>query len=113
MIFQLIFFITIIALLMGIASLFNRRNTRSDKHEGKTGSGFKPLKILRVILAVIVVFIAGYEWVTENFALHSYMMFFLGLMMLVMGLDEFQKGRKGYGWISIVVFLLLLSLSFQ
>jgi uncharacterized membrane-anchored protein len=36
------------------------------------------------------------------------MMFFLGLMMLVMGIDEFQKGRKDYGLISIVAFLLLL-----
>jgi len=33
------------------------------------------------------------------------MLFFLSLMMLVMGLEEFKKGRRGYGWMGIVVFL--------
>jgi uncharacterized membrane-anchored protein len=42
------------------------------------------------------------------FKFQTYMMFFLGLMMLVMGIDEFQKGRKGYGLISIVAFLFIL-----
>ncbi|CAH2717538.1 hypothetical protein BACCIP111895_04752 [Neobacillus rhizosphaerae] len=69
------------------------------------------LKISRIILAVIVTLIAGYGLFTGDFEFQTYMMFFLGLMMLVMGIDEFQKGRKSYGLISIVVFLLLLFVS--
>ena len=41
------------------------------------------------------------------------MLFVLGLMMLVMGLEGFKKGRKGIGWISIGVFLLLIIVSIQ
>jgi apolipoprotein N-acyltransferase len=66
------------------------------------------LKISRIILAVIVALIAGYGLFTGNFKFQTYMMFFLGLMLLVMGIDEFQKGRKGYGLISIVAFLFIL-----
>lgn len=71
------------------------------------------LKMLRIILAVIVVLISGYGLITNNFELQPYMMFFLGIMMLVMGLDELQNGRKEYGWISLVVFLLLLFVSIK
>ncbi|MDQ0232588.1 YczI family protein [Metabacillus malikii] len=67
--------------------------------------------ILRVIFAVIVVFIAGYGLITKNFDFQSYMMFFLSLMMLVMGLEEFRKERKVMGWISIVTFVFLLFVS--
>ena len=41
------------------------------------------------------------------------MMFFLSLFMLVMGLEEFRKGRKVMGWISIVAFLFILFVSLQ
>jgi len=37
----------------------------------------------------------------------------LGLMMLVMGLEEFQKERKTYGWLLVVVFLFSLFVSVQ
>ena len=41
------------------------------------------------------------------------MMFFLGLTMLVMGLQEFKKERKAYGWLLVVVFLFSLFVSIQ
>ncbi|MEN8698134.1 YczI family protein [Bacillus infantis] len=41
------------------------------------------------------------------------MLFFLGLMMLVMGLEEFQKERKVMGWISIMAFVFVLFVSLQ
>ncbi|WP_331000870.1 YczI family protein [Radiobacillus kanasensis] len=69
--------------------------------------------ILRVIFAVIAAFIAGYGLITKNFEFQSYMMFFLSLMMLVMGLEEFRKERKVMGWISIVAFLFVLFVSLQ
>ena len=71
------------------------------------------LLILRVIFAVIVAIIGGYGLITKNFEFQSYMLFFLCLMMLVMGLEEFQKGRKVYAWISIFAFLFILFVSLQ
>ena len=70
------------------------------------------LKISRVILSAIVIIMAGYGLLTENQWLQPYMLFFLGLMMLVLGLEEFQKGRKVYGYLSIFVFLFLLIVIF-
>ncbi|WP_348981277.1 YczI family protein [Bacillus sp. DNRA2] len=40
-------------------------------------------------------------------------MFLLGIMMLVTGIDELQKGRKEYGWLSIIVFLFCIFVSFK
>ncbi|MGM0875244.1 MAG: DUF3953 domain-containing protein [Bacillota bacterium] len=71
------------------------------------------LKISRTILAVIVIFISGFGLFTQNFKFQPYMMFFLSLMMMVMGLEEFQKERKGTGWIFITVFLFILFVSIQ
>ncbi|EKN70072.1 hypothetical protein BABA_06836 [Neobacillus bataviensis LMG 21833] len=51
--------------------------------------------------------------VNEDFEFQPYMMLFLGLTMLVMGLREFQKGQKDYGWLSIVVFIFILFVSFK
>ncbi|WP_347709292.1 DUF3953 domain-containing protein [Bacillus sp. FJAT-47783] len=36
------------------------------------------------------------------------MLFFLGLMILVMGLEQFQQGRKAYGYLSLFVTIFLL-----
>ena len=41
------------------------------------------------------------------------MILFLGLMFLVMGLEEFQKEQKAYGWLLVVVFLFSLFVSIQ
>ncbi|KHF38550.1 YczI family protein [Halalkalibacter okhensis] len=69
------------------------------------------LIILRVLFAVIAAFIAGYGLITKNFEFQSYMMFFISLMVLVIGLEEFRKERKVSGWISIVAFLFVLFVS--
>ena len=51
--------------------------------------------------------------IRSNFQFHPYMMFFLSLMMLVIGLEEFKKERKAYGWLLVLVFLFSLSVSIQ
>lgn len=56
---------------------------------------------------------AVYGLITSDFNFQPYMMFFLGLMLLVMGVEEFQKERKAYGWLLVVVFLFLLFVSIQ
>lgn len=64
------------------------------------------LKILKVIFSIIVLTLAGYSLITKNFELSSYMIFFLGALMLVTGLAELQKDRKGFwGYMSIIASL--------
>ncbi|RKL65796.1 hypothetical protein CR203_18205 [Salipaludibacillus neizhouensis] len=71
------------------------------------------LKILHIILTITVILLAGYSLITGNFKLLPYNMFFLSLTMLVMGLREFQKGNKGYGWLGTVTFLFLFFVSIR
>ncbi|MDQ7862077.1 DUF3953 domain-containing protein [Peribacillus frigoritolerans] len=72
------------------------------------------MKIVRVILAIIVLALSAYQLITENFELMPYSMLFLGTMMLVTGLAELQKDRKGFwGYMSIVVSLFFFFVSIQ
>ncbi|WP_042221663.1 DUF3953 domain-containing protein [Oceanobacillus manasiensis] len=71
------------------------------------------LKILRNILSVITILLAAYGLITGNFEFQPFMILSLGLLMLVIGLIEFRKGRKNYGWISIFTFFFLLFVSIQ
>lgn len=71
------------------------------------------LKLLQVILSIIVISLAGYGLITEDSRFQPYMMLFLGVTMLVMGLREFQKGHKGYSWLYLVVFLFILFVTIE
>ncbi|WP_110065144.1 DUF3953 domain-containing protein [Cytobacillus oceanisediminis] len=44
---------------------------------------------------------------SESFELVPYNAFFLGLLMLVIGLEELKKGEKGYRYLSIAVSLFI------
>jgi Protein of unknown function (DUF3953) len=68
------------------------------------------LKILRYVLTVSL---ATYGLISKNFQFNDIMIFLLGLTMLVMGLEEFQKGKKAKGWLFVVVFLFSLFVSTQ
>ncbi|GGH20580.1 hypothetical protein GCM10008013_18020 [Paenibacillus segetis] len=71
------------------------------------------LKMLRFILSPVIIIIAAYGLITKNSEFQSLMILLLGLMMLVMGLEEFQKERKTYGWLLVVVFLFSIFVSVQ
>ncbi|MBT2719226.1 DUF3953 domain-containing protein [Bacillus sp. ISL-57] len=72
------------------------------------------MKIVRVILAIIVLALSAYQIITQNFELMPYSMLFLGAIMLVTGLVELQKDRKRFwGYMSIVVSLFLFFVSIQ
>ncbi len=75
--------------------------------------GISLLKFLQIILSITVISLAGYGLITEDFKFQPYMMLLLGLTMFVMGLREFQKGKKAYGWLIIVVFLFILSVTIK
>lgn len=52
------------------------------------------LKVLRIIFSLIAFILAIYALITKKFILMPYMIFFLGLMCLIMGFSELRKGQK-------------------
>jgi hypothetical protein len=71
------------------------------------------LKISRIILSVIVVLISGYILITQNFDLNPLMGLFIAGLLLVVGISEFQKEQKLYGYLLIIVTLFVLFVSIQ
>ncbi|MGJ3194206.1 DUF3953 domain-containing protein [Peribacillus frigoritolerans] len=72
------------------------------------------MKIVRIILAIIVLALSACLLITENFEFMPYSMLFLGAIMLVTGLAELQKDRKGFwGYMSLVVSSFLFYVSIQ
>jgi hypothetical protein len=69
---------------------------------GFYGGGEKVLKVVRIILSVIVIALAGYGLINKNFEFMSLTMLFLGMSILVTGLLELQAKRKS----SAVIFIL-------
>ncbi len=68
----------------------------------------KLLIVMRIILAIIVLVLSVYAMVTDNQELSPYMLFFLGLMMLVMGISEIRAKRKSYAIIAILASIFVL-----
>ena len=66
------------------------------------------LKILKVILSVIVIALAGYGLITKNFEFMSYMILFLGVFILVTGVSELQEKKKT----SAILFFLISAFLF-
>ncbi|WP_350299199.1 hypothetical protein [Peribacillus frigoritolerans] len=53
--------------------------------------------MVRIILAIVVIVLSSYRLITESKTdLMPYCMFFLGTLILVIGLAELQKDRKGF-----------------
>ncbi|MBP1999996.1 putative membrane protein YiaA [Paenibacillus shirakamiensis] len=71
------------------------------------------LKISKMILALIVIATSFYCLITKTFELMPYMMLCLGVFMLIIGLEDLQKGRKGFWYMSIIVALFVLIVSIQ
>ncbi|MED4696919.1 DUF3953 domain-containing protein [Peribacillus frigoritolerans] len=69
------------------------------------------MKIVRIILAIIVLALSAYQLITETFVM-PYLMF-VGAFMLVTGLVELQKDRKGGFLGCVVVSLFLFFVSIQ
>ncbi|MBT2664196.1 YczI family protein [Bacillus sp. ISL-4] len=62
---------------------------------------------------MIVLAVSVYQLITGNFDLMPYSMLFLGALMLVTGLVELQKDRKGGFFGCVVVSLFLFFVSIQ
>ncbi len=71
------------------------------------------LKMIRVILEIIVIFLSGYSLITKDFDLMPYSLLCLGAFMLATGIAEFQKERPGfsmYGCIVVSLFMFYVSI---
>ncbi|WP_280768875.1 DUF3953 domain-containing protein [Salipaludibacillus daqingensis] len=69
--------------------------------------------LVRIGLAIILIFLSSYIIITKNFDLMTPMMLLLGMLMLFNGLVERQKDKKsfwGYLFITISLFLLVFSI---
>ncbi|MCM3677400.1 DUF3953 domain-containing protein [Peribacillus simplex] len=72
------------------------------------------MKIVRIILAIIVLALSAYLLITENFEFMPYLMLISGAIMLVRGLAELQKDRKGFGgYMFIIVSLFVFFVSIK
>ncbi|MCA0170915.1 DUF3953 domain-containing protein [Bacillus sp. RAR_GA_16] len=71
------------------------------------------MRILRWIFSIATFTLAVYGLVTSNFEFNHIMILLLGLTMLVMGIEEFQNGRKATGSLLVGVFILSLFVSIE
>ncbi|WP_062239976.1 DUF3953 domain-containing protein [Fictibacillus sp. FJAT-27399] len=71
------------------------------------------LKILRRLLSIITLIFATYGLIAGNFKYNPIMIFLLGLVMLIMGVEEFQRKQRAKGWLLIAVFLLSTYVSIE
>lgn len=71
------------------------------------------MKIMRITLALLVIALSTYGLITKSLNLIPIMMFSLGVLMVVSGLDEFKKGRKVYFYLNIAVALFLFFFSIK
>ncbi|WP_082011551.1 MULTISPECIES: DUF3953 domain-containing protein [Lysinibacillus] len=63
------------------------------------------LTILQIVFSILVVSFSTYGIITGDYRLNFLMILFLGVLLLILGLKEFQKERKVNGWLFIGVFL--------
>ena len=63
------------------------------------------LKILQILFSIIVIALAGYGLFTEDFQFQAYVILFLSLTMLVLGIQQFKQSNKLVGGFVIGVFV--------
>ncbi|MDT8860362.1 DUF3953 domain-containing protein [Alkalihalobacillus sp. MEB130] len=72
------------------------------------------LKTIRIILAIIVVMLAGFSMITQNFEFMPLLMLILALTMFITGIMELQKTKKRFwGYVSIGASLFVLYVSVE
>ncbi|QED46279.1 DUF3953 domain-containing protein [Cytobacillus dafuensis] len=72
------------------------------------------LKILRIIFSLSTVALSAFSLITQNYNLTPYVMFLLGVTMLMTGIIELQKDKKGFpGYLCIIVSLFIFFVSIQ
>ena len=57
----------------------------------------KNIKIIKAILSITVFLLGAYSLLTKNFAYQNLSMFWAGLLVITIGIEESKKG-KNRGW---------------
>ncbi|MGM0778278.1 MAG: hypothetical protein ACQEXE_17395 [Bacillota bacterium] len=70
------------------------------------------IKILRIVLAVVIIPLALYMLITYNFEWMPFNLFLLSLFMMVMATDEFIIGRIQYGYLNLAVSFFMVFVAF-
>ncbi|MGD2197507.1 DUF3953 domain-containing protein [Lysinibacillus fusiformis] len=71
------------------------------------------LKTVQIILSIIGITLSIYGFMTHDYRLNFLMILFLGLFMLTLGINEFRRERKLYGWFLVGVFIFSVYVSIQ
>ena len=71
------------------------------------------LKILQILFSIITIALASYGLVTQDFQLGAYMILFLSLTMLVLGIQQFKQNSKLVGGFLIGVFVFSMFVAIQ
>ncbi|MGM0896669.1 MAG: hypothetical protein ACQEV0_02160 [Bacillota bacterium] len=70
------------------------------------------LRIIRIVLQITVIGVAGYALISSDMILTPLIMLLLGLFMLVAGFEQIEKNQKefwGYAYVVIVLFIFAVS----
>jgi hypothetical protein len=57
--------------------------------------------------------LAGYSLKSSNYEVMPYMMFFMGAMILVIGIEEIKEARRAMGIFSIIVSVFVFYVSLE
>ncbi|TYS16612.1 DUF3953 domain-containing protein [Rossellomorea vietnamensis] len=71
------------------------------------------MKIIRYIVSLTALTFASYGLITGDYTYNHIMMLFLSLLMLTMGLEEFERNHKGTGFLLMGTFLFTGYVSIQ
>jgi hypothetical protein len=71
------------------------------------------LKKIRIVLSAAAFLLAVYGLITENFKYNSIMIFLLGLMFFVWGLEEYQNKRRANGvlYVGASIFMIVVAIN--
>ncbi|TDB53154.1 DUF3953 domain-containing protein [Priestia flexa] len=58
---------------------------------------------LQLILSVIALPLMVYSFITKDYTLQPYATLLFGLIMLIIGLVQFQNKSKGFGWLFLFI----------
>ncbi|MFD1065075.1 DUF3953 domain-containing protein [Oceanobacillus locisalsi] len=68
----------------------------------------------RILLSIVIIVLAGYSMITQNFGLAPYYLFLLGVVIVITGGISIQQSKKDFwGYICIIASLFVFYVSVQ
>ncbi|KOO49163.1 hypothetical protein ABE042_16030 [Viridibacillus arvi] len=70
------------------------------------------MKIIKIILALVVIAISAYDLITKDFLYGPISSLLLGIFIAIIGIEEFEnKGKNSWGMFFIPVSLLVIAVA--